>query len=284
MFFTRWTGHVNARPSLESAAVEDTFLERMDSQLSGWADPVHRLKSAIENNEFELYCQPILQFAGNERYPMAEVLVRLREEERALVPPGEFLPVFEHYRMMPHLDRWVVRHTVKRLAQGSRIPRFTVNISRQTIDDVEFPRFVAAQLSANQVAPSRLLFEIDEADTLVRLDSTERFAAHMQALGTPLLIDGFGSRAVSFTPVKALGVQFVKVDGRITRNVISAESARSKLNAILRVGERLGFAVVAECVEEQDVLVRLKAMGVGYAQGFGIYQPHSIEALAAVAA
>jgi EAL domain-containing protein (putative c-di-GMP-specific phosphodiesterase class I) len=264
--------------------VEDTFLERMDSQLSGWADPVHRLKSAIENNEFELYCQPILQFAGNERYPMAEVLVRLREEERALVPPGEFLPVFEHYRMMPHLDRWVVRHTVKRLAQGSRIPRFTLNISGQTIDDVEFPRFVAAQLSANQVAPARLLFEIDETDTLVRLESTERFASQMQALGTPLLIDGFGSRAVSFTPVKALGVQFVKVDGRITRKVISAESARSKLNAILRVGERLGFAVVAECVEEQDVLLRLKAMGVGYAQGFGIYQPHPIEALAAVPA
>jgi EAL domain-containing protein (putative c-di-GMP-specific phosphodiesterase class I) len=260
--------------------VEDTFLERMDSQLSGWADPVHRLKSAIENNEFELYCQPILQFAGNERYPMAEVLVRLREEERALVPPGEFLPVFEHYRMMPHLDRWVVRHTVKRLGQGSRIPRFTVNISGQTIDDAEFPRFVAAQLSANQVDPSRVLFEIDETDTLVRLESTERFASSMQALGTPLLIDGFGSRAVSFTPVKALGVQFVKVDGRITRKVISEESARSKLNAILRVGERLGFAVVAECVEEQDVLLRLKAMGVGYAQGFGIYQPHPIEALA----
>jgi EAL domain-containing protein (putative c-di-GMP-specific phosphodiesterase class I) len=85
---------------------------------------------------------------------------------------------------------------------------------------------------------------------------------------------------VSFTPVRALGVQFVKVDGRITRKVLGAESARTKLNAILRVGERLGFGVVAECVEEQDVLLRLKAMGVGYAQGFGIYQPHPINSLA----
>jgi EAL domain-containing protein (putative c-di-GMP-specific phosphodiesterase class I) len=85
---------------------------------------------------------------------------------------------------------------------------------------------------------------------------------------------------VSFTPLKAFGVQFVKVDGRITRKVISNESARSKLNAILRVGERLGFGVVAECVEDQEVLARLKAMGVGYAQGFGIYQPHPIDALA----
>jgi EAL domain-containing protein (putative c-di-GMP-specific phosphodiesterase class I) len=260
--------------------VQDSFLERMDSELAGWANPVQRLKDAIENNEFELYCQPILQFVGSERYPMAEVLVRLREEERALVPPGEFLPVFEHYRMMPYLDRWVVRHTVKRLAQGSRIARFTVNVAGQTLEDMEFPRFVTGQLAANQVAGSRLLFEIEEADTLARPESVERFAATMKPLGTPLLVDGFGSRAVSFTPLKALGAQFVKVDGRITRKVISNESARNKLNAILRVGERLGFAVVAECVEDEDVLARLQAMGVGYAQGFGIHQPHPIDAFA----
>jgi len=260
--------------------VEDSFLERMDSELAGWANPVQRLKDAIENNEFELYCQPILQLAASERYPMAEVLVRLREEERALVPPGEFLPVFEHYRMMPYLDRWVVRHTVKRLAQGSRIACFTVNLSAQSLEDMEFPRFVTGQLAANQVPGSRLLFEIDETDTLARPDLVERFAALVKPVGTPLLIDGFGSRSVSFTPLKAIGAQFVKVDGRIIRKVISNESARSKLNAILRVGERLGFGVVAECVEEQEVLVRLKAMGVGYAQGFGIYQPQPIDALA----
>src|SRR5882672_10270865 len=146
----------------------DAFLERMDSELAGWTDPVRRLRDAIERDEFELYCQPILQFAGDQRYPMAEVLVRLREEERALVPPGEFLPVFEHYRMMPQLDRWVVRHTVKRLAEGSRIARFTVNLSGQSLDDEDFVRFVAAQLSVNQVAPEKLLFEIDESDALMR--------------------------------------------------------------------------------------------------------------------
>ena len=182
----------------------------MDSELVGWSNPAERLKSALENNEFELYCQPILQLAGNERYPLAEVLVRLREEERALLPPGEFLPAFEHYRMMPHLDRWVVRHTVKRLAQGSRIPRFTVNTSVQTMEDKEFPRFVAGQLAANKVTASRLLFEIDEADTLAWPESVARFAAMMKPVGTPLVIDSFGTRTVSFAPLKAFAVQFLK--------------------------------------------------------------------------
>src|SRR3954465_7407428 len=95
----------------------------MDSALVGWADPVQRLRTALDKDEFELFCQPILALqGGGERYPLAEVLVRLREEERALVPPGEFLPVFEHYRMMPQLDRWVVPRRVKRLAHGPPPP------------------------------------------------------------------------------------------------------------------------------------------------------------------
>jgi EAL domain-containing protein (putative c-di-GMP-specific phosphodiesterase class I) len=260
--------------------MEDSSLERMDSELAGWTDPVRRLRDAIEHDEFTLYCQPILQFAGEERYPMAEVLVRLREEERALLPPGEFLPVFEHYRMMPQLDRWVVRHTLKRLVQGSKIPRFTVNLSGQTLEDEDFPRFVSAQLSVNQIGADRLLFEIDESDALLRLGACKRFADAYRALGGQLLIDGFGHQAVSFMPVRELGVKFLKADGSVCRKVLTSDSARHKLTAMLRAGQALGYSIVAECVEDQDVLLRLKAMGVAYAQGFGIYQPHPIDSLA----
>jgi len=261
--------------------MDDRQLQGMDSELAGWSNPVQRLRDAIERDEFELYCQPILQFEGTERYPMAEVLVRLREEERALVPPGEFLPVFEHYRMMPQLDRWVVRHTVKRIAEGSRIARFTVNLSDQTLDEVDFVRFVAAQLSVNHVAPEKLLFEIDESDALMRLGACKRFGDAYRALGGELLIDGFGNRAVSFLPVRELAPKFVKADGSVCRKVLSSDTARHKLSAMIRAGQTLGYGVVAECVEDQDVLLRLKAMGVGYAQGFGVYQPHPIDSLRA---
>lgn len=252
----------------------------MDSKLTGWTDPVARLRHALEKDEFELYCQPIVSLAGGERYPMGEVLVRMHEEEKALLPPGEFLPVFEHYRMMAELDRSVVRHTVKRLAGGSRIPRFTVNLAGETLADADFPRFVAAQLTSNQVAPDRLLFEIDESDVLQRPELAAKFAAAYRALGGRLLLDGFGRRSVSFASIKALGVDFVKVDGSITRKLLTSESARTKMSAVLRVGEALKFAVVAECVEEQDILLRLKALGTGFAQGFGISKPQPIAAVA----
>jgi len=88
---------------------------------------------------------------------------------------------------------------------------------------------------------------------------------------------------VSFAPIKTLGVAFVKVDGSITRKLLTSEIARTKMGAILRVGEALDFEVVAECVEDQNILLRLKALGVAYAQGFGIYQPHPIDLFASPA-
>jgi len=260
--------------------VDDRFLQRMDEQLAGWSDPAARLRQALQKDEFVLYCQPILAFAGDQRYPMAEVLVRMREEERALLPPGEFLPVFEHYGMMPQLDRWVVSHVLQRLAKGSRVPRFTINVSGQTLQDAKFPAFIAAALKSAGVAAASILFEIDESDILGRLEAAARFAAPVKALGCGLLIDGFCRRAVSFMPLKELRLDFVKVDGSIVRKILTSEIARTKMNAVVRVAETLGIGVVAECVEEQDIMLRLKALSVSHVQGFGVYQPQPIERVA----
>jgi EAL domain-containing protein (putative c-di-GMP-specific phosphodiesterase class I) len=254
--------------------------QRMDSHLAGWSDPVARLRQAIQKNEFELYCQPIAALGPAGGYAMGEVLVRMREEERALLPPGEFLPVMEHFRMMPQLDRWVVAHAVRSMAAGLRLPLLTINLSAQTLEDAEFVPYVAAQLAASRLGATALAFEIDEADAINRPQAALQFAAAYQALGGRILIDGFGRRAVTFAPLKALKPAYVKVDGSIVRKILTSEVARSKLGAILRVGEALGYAVIAECVEDQDVLLRLKALGVAYAQGFGIYQPHAIGSFA----
>ena len=260
--------------------MDDKFFERMDSELTGWADPVARLHQAIDKNEFTLYCQPILSLDAGGGYAMGEVLIRMREEESALLPPGDFLPVFEHYRMMPQLDRWVVRNTLRRLAAGSRIPRLTVNVSGQTLADAEFPEYLAAELGKHGVTAERLLFEIDESDALEHAADATAFAAACRKIGNGVMIDGFGRRAVSFSVLKGIAVNYVKVDGGITRKILGNETARNKMNAILRVSEAVGFGVVAECVEDQDVLTRLKALRVGHAQGFGIYQPHALDKVA----
>jgi EAL domain-containing protein (putative c-di-GMP-specific phosphodiesterase class I) len=258
--------------------MDEKFLDQMDQALTGWSDPAARLHAALDNDELTLYCQPIRSLTA-EGYPMAEVLVRMREEEKALLPPGEFLPVFEHYRMMPHLDRWVVRALAGRLKLRSKVPRFTINLSGQTLEDADFPDYVAEQARAARIAPGAMLFEIDEADLLFRPRAAELLSLALKKIGSGTLIDGFGRKAVSFAPLKTVRADFIKVDGSITRQVLASGAADTKMKAVVRVGEALGIGVIAECVEEQDVLLRLKALGVGYAQGFGISHPHPIESI-----
>jgi len=140
----------------------------MDQQLTGWSDPVGQLQAVLDRDELTLYCQPIRALTGAQGYPIAEVLVRMRSEEKSLLPPGEFLPVFEHFRMMPQLDRWVVRTVAHFLARGSKVPRFSINLSGQTVEDSNFPDFVATEAKAAGIAPGALMFEIDEGDILAR--------------------------------------------------------------------------------------------------------------------
>jgi EAL domain-containing protein (putative c-di-GMP-specific phosphodiesterase class I) len=267
-----------------SATGVDSQLQTMDNELAGWNEPAERLRQALAKDELTLFCQPIAALTGAIRFPMAEVLIRLREEEKALLPPGEFLPVFEHYRLMPDLDRWVVRKVVQHLARGSRIPRFTVNVSSQTLDDPAFPKAVALELVSASVPGTALHFEISEGDTLTRLEGAVRFSTALRAVGCGTIVSGFGRRTATFLPLKTLRPDYVKVDGTIVRKLLTAPAAEAKLKAILRVGEVMGFQVIAEMVEDQDILTRLKALGAGFAQGFGICQPHPIALIASESA
>ncbi len=254
------------------------FLQRMDQQLAGWEQPAARLREALEYDHFRLYVQPILALRESAPSAFAEVLVRLREEEARMLPPGDFLPAFEHFHMMAELDRWVVRNALRRLEQRAGVA-LSINVSGQTLEEPAFVPFVAMQARMGGIDPAALVFEIDENDALDRRAAAERFAAEIKSIGCRVLIDGFARRSISFEPLKALLADFVKVDGAIIRQILASGPALAKLKAIVRVGEVTEVGVVAECVEEDAVLARLRELGVRYVQGFGVGQPQPIERL-----
>jgi EAL domain-containing protein (putative c-di-GMP-specific phosphodiesterase class I) len=261
--------------------MDEKLLSEADQALTGWSDPVARLKDALQKDEFALFCQPIAALGGAGGFPIAEVLVRLREEETAMLPPGEFLPIFEHYGMMPQLDRWIVRHVVLRLKAGSRVPGFSININARTMEDTHFPAYVATTLKAARVPPASVLFEIDEQDVIAMLPACAKFSREVKQAGCGIMIDGFGRQSVTFAMLESLMPDFVKVDGSIVRKLLKTPGALNKMNAVVRVGQAAGFGVVAECVEEPEILQQLKSLGVGYAQGFGVARPQAIEEVAA---
>jgi EAL domain-containing protein (putative c-di-GMP-specific phosphodiesterase class I) len=243
------------------------------------ADPVAYLRQALAQDHFSLFCQPIAAIGGGVAYPMGEVLIRLREEEHALLPPGEFLPVLEHYGMMPELDRWIVRQVLRRLAKGSDVPRFTINISAQTIADPAFPHFFANELIDTDVPADRVLLEIDETDALTAPKCVSRFSATVGSLGCGVVIDGYGRGLDSLAPLKLPCVQFIKVDRSVIRQLLAGEIPTAKVNAVLRLTSEIGIHLIAEGVEDLDVLTRLKAMEFRYAQGFGVCAPQPIDTI-----
>jgi EAL domain-containing protein (putative c-di-GMP-specific phosphodiesterase class I) len=257
----------------------DAQIVDADPGLSGLADPLATLRSALDEDDLQLFCQPIRSLSvGGEPYPLAEVLVRLREEEEALLPPGDFLPVFEHYRMLCELDCWVVKKTIAWMAEArpDSFRAYSVNVSSQSLGDPRLLNCIASELALHAVDPQRLCLEIDEEDTLLRAESAAQFSGAVRDIGCRLLIDGFARRSVSFTALKALQPDFVKIDGAVVRKISSSTIALLKLKAIIRVGAVTGIGTIAECVEAQSVIEQLTGLSVGFAQGFGVARPQPI--------
>jgi EAL domain-containing protein (putative c-di-GMP-specific phosphodiesterase class I) len=249
----------------------------MDAE-AAWSDPVAHLRQALAEDAFTLYCQPIGAITRPMTFPMGEVLVRLHEEEKSMRPPGEFLPVLEHYGMMPELDRWVVRQVLRRLAGGCRIGRLCINLSAQTLADRTFPTYFADELLAADVAGDNVLFEIEESDALALPDCTARFAATIGSLGSDIVIESFGRAANSASLLTVPCVRYVKLHGSLTRRLVAGGVPMPDIDDLLRAVLDAGVEVVADFMEEPDAARRLKALQISYVQGFGVYQPHPLDA------
>ncbi len=240
-------------------------------------DPVAQLRHMLAADAFALFAQPIGAIGARMTYPMAEVLVRLHEEEKAMLPPGEFFSVLEHYGMMPELDRWVVRQALRRLATGCRIPSLCINLSAQTLADSSFPAFVAEELLALGVEGDRILFEIEEADAIAVPDCLARFAATVGSLGAGIIIESFGRASDAWAPLKVPCLRYVKLHGSLTRQVLARQALTEEKGALLQTAYATGIELIADFVEELHALRRLKTLNIGYVQGIGVYEPHPLD-------
>lgn len=259
----------------------DAFVREMDGRLAGCADPLEHLRTVLEHDDLDLYAQPIATLEGGGGHAMAEVLVRLRHEESSLVPPGEFLPLFEHHGMIAELDRWVLRNALQHLSRGSSVSRLALNVAGRSARTPEFRIAVAEELLEAGMLGSSLIFEIDETTLLLGGEALSGFVSAVKKLGCGITIDGFGRRAVSFAPLKGGWVDFVKVEGAIVRKLLHSEIAEIRLSAMVHVGRVMGFRVIAEMVEDAELLIKLLSLGVSFAQGYGVGKPKPIESFAA---
>ena len=240
---------------------------------------VARVTRAAEENRLELYFQPIRPVTVRPGPSFNELLVRLRDDDGRLVPPGEFIPAAERYNVMSVIDRWVVSRAIEFLtdwrAQGKALPLLAVNLSGTSLNDQSFIDFVMHHVEDTALAGA-LCFEITETAAVTNLSNVAFVMRELKTRGCKFSLDDFGTGLSSFMYLKSLPVDYLKIDGQFVRRIADDPVDRSMVEAVCKVGRTLGIETVAECVEVQSVLDELGRIGVDFAQGYFVAKPEPI--------
>ena len=244
---------------------------------------VSRITSAVEEDRFELYYQPIIgigKLNGTSRGHY-ELLLRMRDENGELVVPDQFIPAAERYNLMSTLDRWVIHKALSELAdrEGKDEARYTIaiNLSGTSLSEDRFLEYVVDELKKQKLPNGAICFEITETAAISNLSRVVHFMNALKQLGCKFSLDDFGSGLSSFTYLKNLPVDYLKIDGQFIRNVANDSVDESMVKAISEVGHAMGIETIAERVETKQVLEKLGDLGIEFAQGYYIARPTSVQ-------
>jgi EAL domain-containing protein (putative c-di-GMP-specific phosphodiesterase class I) len=257
------------------------------AQRHGEMQWVARVKRALNEKRFLLEAQPIVPILEASTPPPAarsyELLLRMRELDGSIVPPGAFLPAVERYNLTQRVDRWVISTALNWLAANpamtQRIERVYMNLSGDSLSDPQLHDFIRAGLDETRVLPTKIGFEITETAAIGNLTRANQLIAELRRLGCAFSLDDFGSGVSSFAYLKALTVDWLKIDGLFVGNIVHDRVDHEMVRSITDIGHVMGKKVVAESVESAEVLERLKQIGVDYAQGRALGPPMPLAAV-----
>ncbi len=243
-----------------------------------------RVREALEHDQLELFCQPILPLrAGLEDGGVHfEVLLRWRHPDGSLHTPAELIAAAERFGFGPRLDRHVVGSALNWLEAHPDAARRTrtcsLNISGATLVDEEFSEFFAARLHRSSFPAERICLEITETSVIRDRGRAQHFIHRMHEMGCRFALDDFGTGFCSFSYLRDLQVDFLKIDGSFVRGGHDPELSQAVIRSIVDIAHVLGKLTIAEQVETEGQRVRMQQMGVDYAQGYFFSHPQPIEA------
>lgn len=263
---------------------DDVELNRRHGEMQ-W---VSRINSALEEDRFCLYIQPIISVNKKKVvYQHFEVLVRMLDESGDIIPPGLFLPVAERYNLSPRIDRWVVANVFNWFTSHpqyqKQLSTFFINLSGLSLTDEEFLDFIVNEFTRTRMPPNKICFEVTETAAIASLTHAVYFINKLRSLGCRFALDDFGSGLSSFAYLKTLPVDYLKLDGMFVKDMLVDPIDHAMVRSINEIGQVMGMQTIAEFVESQAILKRLLKIGVNYAQGYGIEMPRPIHEMMSIA-
>jgi len=267
----RQGGHVHVYSARDEAAARGR----------GEIQWLQRLQTALRDGRFELHVQPIVAVDDNAvGGPGLEVLLRLRDDNGVAATPAEFMVAAERYRLMPHVDRWVVQAALAAFSRGVlKLPpgrSLCINLSGQTLGDGSFLEFVVECLDRTGVAPERVCFEVTETAVITNIEHARRFIGVLHGMGCRFALDDFGRGLSSFANLKNLSLDYLKIDGYFIRNLASDSVNQAMVMAMIKLARSLNFQVIAEHVEDVAALDWARRMGVDFLQGYQMGRPQPL--------
>jgi EAL domain-containing protein (putative c-di-GMP-specific phosphodiesterase class I) len=247
---------------------------------------VTQLDKALEDDRLILNCQKIVPVTNN---PAAsadyhyEILLTMIDEVGDTMPPTDFIIAAETYNRMTAIDRWVIERVLHWMSlnrdQLDHFAGFSINVSGHSINDETFPDFVLDQFSRSQAPTSKVCFEVTETAAIANLDNAVEFMNRMKIIGCQFSLDDFGTGLSSYSYLRNLPVDFVKIDGVFVKDIATNPGDYAVVRSINEIGHYMGKKTIAEYVESEEILKLLKEIGVDYAQGFCIEKPLPLEDL-----
>ncbi len=262
--------HIGRLDDLSAAA------ERTD-----WAE---RITRGLEQSRFRLSVQRILPLQPDASPPeLWEMFLRLEDDAGVMLPAAAFLPAAERYSLMSVIDRWVIQHTMTRLAGWPRRPLCCINLGGSSLGDEALIALIGQQLAQHRLAGDSLCFEIAEPAVLSDLARAVSFTRGLRSLGCRVALDDFGGGLASLHHLKALSLDFLKLSASITRD-LGADALQTVVARAARdAAGVLGIPMIAKGADTPETVAALRQVGVHYAQGFSLGPPRPIEDLIAEA-
>ncbi|WP_052480808.1 putative bifunctional diguanylate cyclase/phosphodiesterase [Gilvimarinus agarilyticus] len=257
------------------------YISELDDQQhkarQGEMEWLNRIRGAIAESRLFLDAQlivPTRPGLGGLRY---EVLVRLKSEQGEVVPPGVFLPAAERFGAAYAIDRWVIEHTFSQLASHPehlyQLESCHINLSGVSLDQSDLYDFIVGMLEQYAIPAEKICFEVTETAAVNNLAEAIKFMEQLGQKGCHFGLDDFGTGLSSFSYLRRLPIDDLKIDGVFVRDIDRDETDLAMVRAINEIGQTLHKKTIAEFVENQAIFTLLMEMGVDFVQGFGVHKP-----------
>ncbi len=255
---------------------EDAELIKRHEEMH-WAS---RISNALDDERFILYAQQICPLQKQDTMQHLEILVRMRDTDGKLVEPGAFIPAAERYNLMVNVDKYIINKVFEHISNNSEHSHsYSINLSGNSLNDENISNYIKSRLREHDIDPALICFEITETAAIANIYKSRKLMFELREMGCRFSLDDFGSGLSSFEYLKNLPVDYLKIDGSFVRDMADNKTDHAMVAAINEIGHVMGISTIAEFVENDRIIHKLRQIGVDYVQGYAVHRPSPLEAI-----